>query len=639
MQGDLGKQRGADEWHGIGGAVLPEAIWGEAVSINIDAVLRDSFMLWTEELRHTGYGDCRCFLQIGLLKASETLEDLKKHPTLYLPDFGTEDDAKTSRLMAEICIQSGKGSCDGRIAVWPVHLENGPTVAALGIFLSENANISELDFAVGFFSLCCRTVLDSRRAKELAEQMEREKQAGNKKDAVFHSVRKLITLIDVQLILSEVVYQIREYYPDAELSLLLSQDYRDGNLPVKPLNIFDVNNELCTRAFMEGRLIDSLSKEGRCSEVASPLAGKQGVYGVLHLHCESVGFSAVDLGFISMITTAAGTAFENARLYEQSNLLVGELRSINEITQRLNQSLKLQEIFQFALMELIRIFEAEYCCILQFEGDGSDYVVQASNIETMLGEVFSSEEGYVGIVCGTKEPVIVSDYLDQTAVKSRFMEMTESRSLLGTPIFMKGDVVGAILITHRFPNYFTYENYKLLFVLSGAIGLAIENASLHAEVKRMAITDNLTGLYTRRFLDEQVTLHQHSDECGAIIVVDIDDFKLINDTYGHQTGDRVLIQVSSIVRASIRDSDTAARWGGEELAVYIPQVGLQQAERVAERIRLKVKRETDPAVTVSCGIAEWREGDNLINPSELFYRADMGLYQAKREGKNQTRAN
>jgi diguanylate cyclase (GGDEF)-like protein len=136
-------------------------------------------------------------------------------------------------------------------------------------------------------------------------------------------------------------------------------------------------------------------------------------------------------------------------------------------------------------------------------------------------------------------------------------------------------------------------------------------------------------------MDEQINALQKKEFGGSLILLDIDHFKVVNDTYGHQMGDQILIQVARIIRASVRDSDIAARWGGEELAIYLPQAKIDHAIRVAERIRERVQAETDPKVTVSGGVAEWSWEDEKISSESLFYLADMNLYKAKHNGRNQ----
>ncbi|MFC5453149.1 diguanylate cyclase [Paenibacillus aestuarii] len=473
---------------------------------------------------------------------------------------------------------------------------------------------------------------------KLNQQTERQ---ARKQDVLFEASKKLHAQIDVDAVLNEVIESIHSIYPLIQVDLLLSQDNDSTNLPVKPLSFQNQEDDICTRAFKEGHLIyqPALDVKGTgstaVSQLAVPLSGKQGVYGVLHLQMEPDVIQASDLQFISLLADTAGTAFENAKLYEQSNSLINELRLINEITKRLNQSLRLNEVFDFASAELLAIFAAEYCSILQIDPGNERLIMQASNLPALYHETYSVYEGYSGQIFTSKEPVIISDYATGSQVTSKFMQISGARSLIGSPIIMNGKVVGVILVAHSSPNYFSYDNFKLLEALSGHIGLAVSNASLHAEVKRMVITDNLTGLYARHYLDEQANLLQKKDFCGSLIVVDIDNFKRVNDTHGHQVGDKILIQVSQIIRSSIRDTDIAARWGGEEIAVYLPQVTKEQTLRIAERIRARVQQETNPQVTVSCGLSDWNWEQDKISVEALFYRADMALYQAKYNGRNQ----
>jgi len=453
-----------------------------------------------------------------------------------------------------------------------------------------------------------------------------------RKDALFQATKRLHDQIDVPSVLKETILCLETLYPDSEVDLFLSQDYATVDARVKPLIFKQAVNDICARAFLEGTPVKEYGEAA--FKLAVPLSGKQAVYGVLLLTTTADQWDDADLPAITMLAGTAGSAFENAKLYEQSNLLIGELQVINELTKRLNQSLRLKEIFQFATTELLQVFQAEFCCVLQLNKETNDFVVMSSNIAALIGEQFSSAYGFCGIVYKSKEPIIISDYKDTNEVESKLMEMTASRSLIASPIMVGGEVGGVILVTHRSANYFSYDNYKLLQVLATHIGLAITNASLHAEVRRMVITDNLTGLHARHYLNEQIQLRQRKDPCGSLILVDIDFFKRVNDTYGHQIGDRILMQVSSVIKTCIRDSDIAARWGGEELAVYLPKVKTEQAYRIADRIRSRVESETNPGVTASCGVSEWNFEDEKISPESLFYRADMALYEAKNNGRN-----
>jgi diguanylate cyclase (GGDEF)-like protein len=523
----------------------------------------------------------------------------------------------------------------------PVMEVQGNIVGYLGLFTQSNIEPTELTnllyTLVISINSCLQVLVERNKYDLLFRETQQIKRDFKKQNVLFEASKKLHAKIDVDSVLTEVIESIHSVYPNIQVDLLLSQDNDSTNLPVKPLNFQSLENDICTRAFMEGHVIYEPTTDSNgpiVGNIAVPLSGKQGVYGVLHLQSAYNLIHDSDLQFLSLLADTAGSAFENAKLYEQSNVLINELRLINEITKQLNQSLRLSEIFNFASSELLTIFGADYTCILQINTDNEKLIVQASNLPAMYHEMFSHDQGFSGLIYTSKEPIIISDYWANSKINSKLMQLTSSRSLIGSPILLNGEVVGVILVVHSKPNFFSYDNYKLLQVLSGHIGLAMSNASLHAEVKRMVITDNLTGLYVRHYLDEQANLMQKKDFCGSLIVVDIDNFKRVNDTYGHQVGDKILIQVSQIIKSSIRDSDIAARWGGEELAVYLPQVAKDQTLRIAERIRRRVQQETTPQATVSCGVSDWNWEEDKISVESLFYRADMALYQAKHNGRN-----
>ncbi|WP_379133412.1 diguanylate cyclase domain-containing protein [Paenibacillus sp. sgz500958] len=463
----------------------------------------------------------------------------------------------------------------------------------------------------------------------------RAERESNRHSLLFQIVQRMHDNIDVNAVLIEVIESISAMFPGARLMLYMSQDHRCAHPKVKPLPIRWENGDVCARAFKDGKVTLQASRDDSgIVEIGLPLGGKQGVYGVFHMEMFNPAFPDVDLRFLSMVADTAGTAFENAKLYERSNQLIRELRMSNELTQRLNQSLRLGDIFNCAYEELLEMFEADYCCILHLnEGKGGLEVV-ACNHQAMQNEIIQTGQGLGGKVFSTGDSMILSEYLEQPETASRLMKVTSSQSLIATPLSVGGEIRGAILLTHRRPHYFSYDNYRLLQAMAGHIGLAVGNARLHAEVRRLANRDSLTGLYARHYLDEEIQVKQGTDFCGSLIVVDIDQFKLVNDTYGHQKGDKILKQVSEVVKTSIRKGDTAARWGGEELAVYLPQLGVKQAAYVAERIRSRVSEETEPRVTVSCGIAEWSWTDSRVSVESLFYRADMALYDAKNNGRN-----
>lgn len=160
------------------------------------------------------------------------------------------------------------------------------------------------------------------------------------------------------------------------------------------------------------------------------------------------------------------------------------------------------------------------------------------------------------------------------------------------------------------------------------------------DIINSATTDDLTKLYTREFFDAAlIDLYQQCKEKKqpiSFIMIDIDDFKIVNDKYGHQTGDFVLKEIGKIIKKNIRDDDIAARYGGEELVIIVPESSTIQSKKIAERIRKQVEKnlfDKDLTVTVSIGISQMKLPFNTIH--SLIKCADSALYKSKANGKNQ----
>ncbi len=180
------------------------------------------------------------------------------------------------------------------------------------------------------------------------------------------------------------------------------------------------------------------------------------------------------------------------------------------------------------------------------------------------------------------------------------------------------------------------------FAFGAAIAVILRLHALLKEkerkLKELALTDELTELPNRRALMEILELEvERARRHGrplSLALLDLDDFKQINDTYGHLTGDTVLRELAGVVRRSLRSTDVVGRFGGEEFMIIMPETEFSTAIRVLERVRLAIERtyfEPVGSVSVSIGVTEFREGDTV---QDLIGRTDENLYTAKREGKN-----
>ncbi len=188
------------------------------------------------------------------------------------------------------------------------------------------------------------------------------------------------------------------------------------------------------------------------------------------------------------------------------------------------------------------------------------------------------------------------------------------------------------------------ETLRALEILANQTVHALESAQIHAHIKRQAVIDGLTGLHNHGYFQETLAIRARELAEGhqpyAVLMMDLDGFKAVNDTYGHLAGDAMLRSVADALAASIRKEDVAARYGGEEFAVFLPHRTADQARLVAERIRSAVDqiRAMVPGfarpirVTLSVGLAAFPEHGS--DHHEILEKADLALYQAKREGKN-----
>jgi diguanylate cyclase (GGDEF)-like protein len=199
----------------------------------------------------------------------------------------------------------------------------------------------------------------------------------------------------------------------------------------------------------------------------------------------------------------------------------------------------------------------------------------------------------------------------------------------------------AILALYPPEGGFNDEALDAANLISDQAGIALENARLHRLVERQAITDELTGLPNRRqFLAQlqlEVSRAERSGTPLALILADLDDFKQVNDTWGHAVGDQALRSFAAILRSTIREIDLPARLGGEEFAILLPDTDISGGKELAERIRHLLadsghETTTGPArVTASFGVSCFPP---IGTADELLIDADKNLYQAKQRGKN-----
>lgn len=318
--------------------------------------------------------------------------------------------------------------------------------------------------------------------------------------------------------------------------------------------------------------------------------------------------------------------------YVALNRQVDHLSTLREIALAINSSLDLNETFTIIARVVHGALDVGRLTIFQVERDGktaqpviAKYGDDLIDRERLKEEATPLAGNPMGEALHTRRVVFVNSQWQTAAY---------------VPLIAQHVAVGVLRIEDpRDGGSFSEDDATLLQSLGLQIAMAIRNAQLYA----MAVTDGLTGLYVRRYfdlrLDEEFEQAKRYGRTFAILLFDIDHFKKFNDSYGHQTGDMVLKQFAELLTENTRRSDICCRYGGEEMAVILPETGLNEASMLANKLCARIRSHSFTgtehqalSVTASIGVAGY--GTGWAGPSQLVEAADQALYEAKRLGRN-----
>ncbi len=241
--------------------------------------------------------------------------------------------------------------------------------------------------------------------------------------------------------------------------------------------------------------------------------------------------------------------------------------------------------------------------------------------------------------------VLESDYAQSRFFHGTTNSLFEHNFFLTIPLMIENEIIGVLNLNDNEKGNFNVTDLDYFLNVSEFISLSISNAQSFEKAERLSVTDGLTGLTNRQHLEaalmSEIFRSRRYRSPLSLVMMDVDYFKGVNDTFGHQEGDDVLVSVASIIKSLCRSHDVAARYGGEEFVLVLPETNGSGARNIAERVREEVESHRFShegkvhSVTISCGIAELDiEGDQSF--SDLIGVADGALYQAKTSGRNRT---
>ncbi len=339
---------------------------------------------------------------------------------------------------------------------------------------------------------------------------------------------------------------------------------------------------------------------------------------------------------LSAFADQASIALKHARLFQQIQQHARELGALHEATSILVTTLKLEELLSRILEGAVKAISATALGALFLIDEDKKGLTKKAE----YGKGPSFNEKYP---LDSEDCLPVSVFLKNQPVKHD-NPADAMQSVIAAPLPTREGVLGVITLTGYEPDKFSENDLTILTNIAATTASAIRNAQLHKEIKALAITDPLTEIFNRRGLEQwgqyEIDRAIRFNSALSVIFFDLDHFKEINDTYGHEIGDQVLQQVVSCCQEVIRKIDIFARNGGEEFVLILPETSLPIAVNVAERIRKNISNCTmmvnshQLKITVSLGVCQLTEEINDLIP--LINAADHLMYQAKQSGRNTT---
>ncbi len=335
-------------------------------------------------------------------------------------------------------------------------------------------------------------------------------------------------------------------------------------------------------------------------------------------------------------------ALEETRTILESN--VQYLRTMAEVSTLIAGTLDPEELFRIIPERVMAKLGLNDFCIMLYSLETKRLVaksVSLGNGGTMPEFTLAPGEGIAGRVFTTGEPAWIPDVKSSPDFLHYGGRRTDVRSFMCIPLVSKGKSIGVLMLNHPEPNAFAPELLPTMRVLASYLAIAIENAGMFGLVRSLAEKDSLTLLYNHGSFHEKLAIELERANRYvrpmAVIMLDLDCFKEINDRYGHTTGDRVLALVAGALGAQLRKTDIAARYGGDEFAVILPETDLSSAAVIAERIaegisnvRLNMEGESVISFTASVGYASCDH--DAPGRGEILNVADRLMYDSKRRG-------
>jgi diguanylate cyclase (GGDEF)-like protein len=328
---------------------------------------------------------------------------------------------------------------------------------------------------------------------------------------------------------------------------------------------------------------------------------------------------------------------------------VSLLEQVTPLARQIN-CLDIQRIANICVRRIPKLLAARFASLYVLDDTGAMLHLEKSNHPYMINKIVSINQNPptpMLLAVNSKKLIHIEDidtHRTPLIKKSQrpFADNYQTKNCVICPLICQDRLVGVLNLADKLnADSFSPEDIALVELVGQLVGASIGNIKLFERIQRQARTDGLTGLINHRtfyeILENELWRSRRYGGQISLIMVDIDNLKKINDQHGHRAGDRVIKEISQRIKLSVRHIDSAARYGGDEFAVILPNTSLAEATVVAERMVNAVGdapvvwRDSEIAISVSIGLGQY---DADTSPEDITSRSDKALYTAKQAGKN-----
>jgi diguanylate cyclase (GGDEF)-like protein/PAS domain S-box-containing protein len=380
-----------------------------------------------------------------------------------------------------------------------------------------------------------------------------------------------------------------------------------------------------------------------------PLKSKGKVIGVIIIvdDQKTGSFTPEEVRLVSLFTDQAAIAIENARLLEETNRQVEQLGIINRISLAITSGLDMNHVLKTLHEQCQQVAPSDVFYVALYDETSSliNIPLYYENGQYQAGPTRDVHEhpGTLGNVIQARQTLYLRNSFYSETRPSQPTTAGLRRpcqSYVGIPLTLRERIIGVMSVQNYQPNAYTEDDIHILETIATQAAIAIENARLYAEVQRLAIIDELTGVYNYRGLlalgGREIDRARRFSRILSILFLDIDSFKNFNNKYGHATGNLVLKAMAQQCLTSMRSVDLVSRFGGDEFVILLPETSLETARKAAERLQMEIASTRVPtehgelSVTISIGVAQLT--DDVPDLGTLLDRANQAEHRAKEKG-------